>query len=101
VASHVPHDDVHEYGLADRCPRCAEIADNPSAFMDDELFRATWKQMVDVEWGEHGYRSDTEGRAGRKLYALAVFMERRLGLDPKTYFAPAEPLPPDYAETAA
>ena len=85
MATHVIHPDAHEHGLADKCPRCAEIADEPVAYMYEELLYSTWRRMVSVEWGVEAYRSSTEARAGKKLYAFAVFLERYTDINPKTF----------------
>lgn len=37
---HAKHPDVHERGLADDCPRCAEMAERPTAECDEEVLRA-------------------------------------------------------------
>lgn len=41
---HALHPDVHEAGLADGCPACAKIAQNPTAEADERLLR----QLVEL-----------------------------------------------------
>lgn len=86
MATHTVHPDVAEHGLADDCPRCAELAERPLELDDDNL-RSLWQRMLDVEFGEPGerdsYRSANEATAGRWLYHIALFLQRYTPLDPR------------------
>jgi len=82
MASHAYHEDTHEFGLADDCPRCAEHAAHPVT-LDDQNLAALWLRMLDVEFGpdDASYRSTTEAKAGKYLYDVAVLLER-FGVSP-------------------
>jgi len=43
---HTLHPDVHEYGLADSCPRCRQHAEHPLDSMDDTMLRALFDRLA-------------------------------------------------------
>lgn len=71
--------------LFDGCDRCEQHAADPLASLSGGHLAALWTEMVRVEHdpGERDwYRTRAESRACRKLYAVAVFLERNSPLDP-------------------
>lgn len=56
---HALHPPIHEYGLADDCPRCAEHAEHPLDSLDLENQRELLRR-VNMEWAP---RSENEARA--------------------------------------
>lgn len=72
MTSHTLHPDTHEHGLADDCPRCAELAVDPFTYMDDRnlvlLYDRTLSWMRDEEFP----RSDTERDAMRVMEYVIV-----------------------------
>jgi hypothetical protein len=67
--------------LFDGCPDC-ETKINP-LLQSPALASILWVKMIRVDFRDVGrYRSDNEARAGLRLYELAVFAERNLGLTP-------------------
>lgn len=67
MASHTLHPDSHEHGLADGCPRCAEIATDPFSTMDDHLLALLHSRTVAWMRDEEFPRSDTERDAMRVM----------------------------------
>lgn len=43
--THVYHPDVHEYGLQDGCPRCNQLARDPSQ-LDDRMVAALFERLA-------------------------------------------------------
>jgi len=43
---HTYHEDVHEYGLADGCPRCRQQAERPLETLDDTMLRALFDRLA-------------------------------------------------------
>lgn len=82
MASHDPHPEISEHGLADGCERCGELAEHPLE-LDPENFTMAWERMLAVEWADSSYRSANEARLGRLLYTWAVFLERYTPIDPR------------------
>lgn len=61
---HTHHDvDIHETGLQDDCPRCAEHAENPIRDLDERMLRDLIAGTVIRAGGEHTARSHTEAVA--------------------------------------
>lgn len=58
---HTRHADVHDVGLVEDCPGCAELAEKPFATLDDAMLRRMIEQAIprNREFPE----SDTEARA--------------------------------------
>jgi hypothetical protein len=80
MTAHTPHPPSHEVGLQLDCPRCKELAANPTAKLDDENLRRIWT-------GKHHTRLDLA--AYDKLYATVVASERlarAFGFDPVPLF---------------
>jgi len=46
MSSHTLHDDVHERGLADGCPRCREHAEHPLQSLDNRMLRALFDRLA-------------------------------------------------------
>jgi len=85
MPSHSVHEDTHTHGLNDDCDRCAQLASRPWELDDDNL-RTAWNRMLAVEFADPekmSYRSDNEARLGKRLYEMAVLLER-LGVNPRT-----------------
>jgi hypothetical protein len=65
---HDAHPSIATDGLADGCPRCEEMADDPVFTLDDtnleNLVRRTKKWM---DWGEERPRSTNELKAMRQI----------------------------------
>lgn len=61
--THTPHPDVHQYGLADDCPRCAEHAEHPLDSLDRECQRDLLERL-NYDWQP---RSETEALAMHNL----------------------------------
>lgn len=65
----------------DGCADCERKAKDPCLWGED-VRRAMWGRMIDVEFGSGGhYRSTAEGVAGRRMYELYVLLERFFGID--------------------
>mgnify|MGYP001610228943 CR=1 FL=1 len=84
--THVFHPDSHSHGLADGCPRCAEHAEDLISLDDDNLtvlYRRTLAFERDDDIAAVP-RSDTEGRAMRKLnrIRLILYVLRAAGVEP-------------------
>jgi hypothetical protein len=62
--SHTLHADVHEAGLQDGCPRCAEHAEYPLRDLDDTMVRGLLERSFNPR---NGPRSETERAAVRKV----------------------------------
>ena len=86
MATHVPHPDTHEHGLADGCVRCAELAAQPLE-LDNPNFQAAWRRMLSTQFntGEPRMpaRSQAEAQLLGRLYEYAVWLERWTPLDPR------------------
>ena len=78
MSVHTMHPDSHEHGLADDCPRCAEHAEDPFAFLDDRnltlLAERTVLWMQDV--GDSLPRSVVEQVAMRQVEHVLVRARR-------------------------
>ena len=62
-AQHTYHPDTHTHGLADNCPRCAELADKPWFELDVENLRnLLWRAI-----GLKDARSNTEQLAMKNV----------------------------------
>lgn len=82
-AHHPPPAERREF-LVDGCPRCAEYAADLGLHFDEERFRAFWTKMVTVEFHDDGgYLSQTDKELGRRLYYVALALQRAFGLDPE------------------
>ena len=46
VTTHRLHSDVHEYGLADDCPRCEEHARDPIAALDADMIASLYRRVA-------------------------------------------------------
>ena len=77
----LPEPDTGHPTLFDHCDRCAEHAEFPLG-LDDNNLRDMWCEMVEAEHNIGYYRNNTEAKAGRYLYHVALFMERMLGVNP-------------------
>jgi hypothetical protein len=73
MSSHTYHEDTHEFGLADDCPRCEEHAEHPFDSLDSENILA----LLDRIENNLPARSDNEARAMQKM-ALHMAHERHL-----------------------
>lgn len=95
--THTKHPSSLEHGLADGCPRCRELAENPTRWLDRDHLSAFWRLMLRVEYGHPGivvgldpnapeppqqYRSDTEAKCCRVLLTHAEFL-LCIGLNPR------------------
>jgi hypothetical protein len=96
MSSHAPHQhDGPAPILFDDCPRCAEHALSVLWSLDSEHASALWRRMVEVEKRGGRYRSENEATACRKLYEVALFLERQTPIDPWGWpLAPRAPLRP-------
>lgn len=73
--------DSNEPLLFDGCTDCERLV-NP-VFQSPTMSRALWAKMVRVDFQlTGGYRSDTEAKAGSRLYEAALFLQRAFGLEP-------------------
>ena len=63
--AHILHPDIHESGLADDCPRCAEHADHPEGL--DVACRRDLRSRIEA--GAYP-RSEYERRAMRNLMTV-------------------------------
>lgn len=78
----------HAGVLADGCARCDEHAENPLLTLDAPKTAELWDKMIAVEYGSDGaYETVNEKKAGRVLYHVALWLERRLGLRPWVPFS--------------
>jgi hypothetical protein len=71
---HSYHPDLHENGLADDCPRCAELAEHPFQGLDTRNLTALLRR---VEMDEYP-RSDAEAKAMKKI-TEALYLLNRIG----------------------
>jgi hypothetical protein len=77
MATHTIHDDTHTHGLADNCPRCDELANNPVFLLDntnmENLVRRTkeWMHNPSVR-----PRSNNEHKAMRMVEQHLRIIER-------------------------
>lgn len=67
MSAHTFHPDTHEHGLADDCPRCAELAAAPFTRMDARLLSNLHDRTQDWMRDETFPRSDTERDAMRLM----------------------------------
>lgn len=73
MTMHTEHDSIHTHGLADNCPRCEEMAENPVFTLDsanlESLVRRTkrWRNESDPNWDNCRPRSQNELRAMQKI----------------------------------
>jgi hypothetical protein len=74
---HSYHPDTHEHGLADGCERCAELAADPFAGLDDENLRLLAGRAVLWMRDEVYPRSQNEALALRAV-ERALTAARRL-----------------------
>jgi hypothetical protein len=63
---HTSHPDVHEHGLQDGCPRCADHANHPMRDLDDEMLGSLVALAVNPDRFTVG-RSETELVAAAKV----------------------------------
>ena len=86
MATHVPHPEISDHGLADDCERCDELAGQPLD-LDNTNFQAAWARMLSTSFntGQERLpaRSQNEARLLGLLYTWAVFLERWTPLDPR------------------
>jgi hypothetical protein len=80
--SHGPHTKIADAGLADGCPRCAEMAERPLDTLDDDNLRALIDRTVAWMRDQEFPRSDAELRAMRVIEQGVIFarVARRLGV---------------------
>lgn len=87
MTQHIAHGDLSdrdEY-LVDGCPRCDQYVAELGIHFDAERFRSFWGKMVEVEFdSKGGYASTNDKVLGRRLYTLALSLQRAFGLDPHT-----------------
>lgn len=88
---HAPHpgpSDRREF-LVDGCLRCAEYVEDYGLPFDEDRFRAFWAKMVRVEFDDaEGYDSGLDRTLGRRLYHVALALQRAFSLDPHTLAVP-------------
>lgn len=86
MATHTPHPEIAEHGLADDCERCGELAGQPLE-LDNPNFQAAWARMLSTSFnsGEPRLpaRTGNEAKLLGVLYGWAVFLERWTPLDPR------------------
>jgi len=97
VVTHNYHPASLKHGLADGCPRCKELAENPARWLDRDHLAAFWALMLRVEYDHPGivvgldpnapappdrYRSDLEAKCCRNLARHAEFL-LCLGINPR------------------
>lgn len=68
--------------LFDDCPGCERHA-KLLLSLDVQSMGEMWDRMLDVEYREQSYRTGAEARAGRRLYEIAVFLRRYMGMNPE------------------
>lgn len=75
--SHSPHPDIHEYGLADDCESCADLAKRPWSLLDERAFRDLMERMLSNRFDGYGERchprSTTEALA---MASVLTVLER-------------------------
>lgn len=79
---HSVHTPVSTHGLADDCPRCAEHAVEPFAYLDDESLKALVDRTVAWMRNEEFPRSKTETAAMRVVETAIVRMRMMLRVSP-------------------
>lgn len=84
--THGPH--KREEGrplLCDGCPACEDHAEKRGVGLDEETFRAAWRLMIAVEYGNgaSSYRSSAEAKLCRALYETSLVIQRFFGIDPR------------------
>jgi hypothetical protein len=78
--------------LIDGCERCDEYLEDLGVHFDADRFRAFWAKMVEVEYDDvGGYESDLDKQLGRRLYIVALSLQRGFGLDPRDLAKRAAP----------
>ena len=86
MATHTPHDEIVDHGLADGCERCGELAGRPLE-LNPGNFKAAWQRMLSSQFntGERRLapRSFNEAKLLGLLYTWAVFLEKWTPLDPR------------------
>lgn len=63
MATHTLHPDVHQYGLADDCPRCDQHAEHPLVSLDEQNITMLKLRIIEG-WTP---RSKNEARAMEKI----------------------------------
>lgn len=63
MAIHSQHEDIHEVGLVDGCPRCEEHCERPQYTLDSRMLAAL-KERVDNNW---------PGRSHNETWAIIVY----------------------------
>ena len=74
--------------LFDGCEDCEAKVNGVLYALDANFTAALWQKMVQVEHssGDGIYRSTAEAQACKKLYEVAVFLERHTRINPWTLF---------------
>jgi hypothetical protein len=88
MTQHVMHENPQERDafLVDGCPRCSEYVDDLGVPFDPGRFRAFWVKMVAVEFQDTGgYASQLDKELGRRLYLVALGLQRGFGIDPAAF----------------
>jgi hypothetical protein len=86
VTTHARHPQPSERRefLVDGCPRCAEYAADLGLHFDEDRFRAFWAKMIRVEFDDaEGWDSETDRDLGRRLFSVALSLQRAFGLNPR------------------
>lgn len=86
---HTNHADVHEVGLQDDCPDCAESAEEPWRHLDQEmlsqLIRRNYHYRFVGDYEQYMPRSDTEAIAMRNITTTMERMGQMMSNDPGGY----------------
>jgi len=74
--SHAPHPDIHDHGLADDCPRCAEIAGNPVRDLDGRALCGLLERTLANRFGGGGspFGEQVGARSEAEAVAMAMLM---------------------------
>ena len=78
MSSHTYHPSIHEHGLADGCPRCAEHAETPWLSLDNENLEALVRRTQ--KWRRDPFaarpRTENEHKAMRKIEQHLRILDR-------------------------
>lgn len=74
--SHTLHEDIHEHGLADDCPRCVEMAEAPYYNLDKTSMRDLVRRTLGNRYGgEDSWAGERiEPRSHTEAVAMATVM---------------------------
>lgn len=74
MPTHNGHDDIRDHGLADDCPRCAEMSEDPFTTLDATNLRNLIERTLDDRFSYYG--GELHARSNAEACAMALVMTR-------------------------